>query len=157
MAAYVLAQADAASGGRRCPVIINASLGNIAGPKDGSSMFESAVDALIGERIASRRPAAYLTGEAWLQGVPFFVDERVIVPRSHIGEILFNEYGGEFGSTFLPDPFAVESVVDICTGSGCLAILATRFFQLAAVEFCKKFIYFGCHNVLTCWLTIKPL
>ncbi len=55
---YVLAQADAASGGRRCPVIINASLGNIAGPKDGSSMFESAVDALIQMRSAASGPGS---------------------------------------------------------------------------------------------------
>jgi len=88
----------------------------------------------IETRVATRKPSAYLTGRSYIQGMRFFVDERVIVPRSHIGEILFNEYGGEFGSTFLPDPFAVESVVDICTGSGCLAILAAKFFPLAAVD-----------------------
>ncbi len=49
---------------------------------------QAAAEALVGERIASRRPAAYLTGEAWLQGVPFFVDERAIVPRSLIAEVI---------------------------------------------------------------------
>lgn len=94
----------------------------------------AAVDALIAQRIESRQPAAYLTGEAWLQGLPFFVDERVIVPRSHIGEILFSEYLGEHGSSFLPDPMLVESAVDICTGSGCLAVLAAKFFPQASVD-----------------------
>jgi ribosomal protein L3 glutamine methyltransferase len=58
----------------------------------------------------------------------------VIVPRSHIGEILFAEYLGENGSAFLPDPMTVTSAVDICTGSGCLAVLAAKFFPHAAVD-----------------------
>lgn len=88
----------------------------------------------IEARVTTRKPSAYLTGRSYIQGMRFFVDERVIVPRSHIGEILFNEYASELDSTFLPDPYAVESVVDICTGSGCLAILATRFFPIATVD-----------------------
>ena len=78
----------------------------------------TAVDALIDQRISTRRPAAYLTGEAWLQGVPFFVDERVIVPRSLIAEPLAD---GTLDS-WLSD--RTERVLDLCTGNGSLAVLA---------------------------------
>lgn len=88
----------------------------------------------IETRVTTRKPSAYLTGRSYIQGVRFHVDERVIVPRSHIGEILFAEYESETGPTFLPDPMAVESAVDICTGSGCLAILAAKFLPYAAVD-----------------------
>lgn len=88
----------------------------------------------IEARVRTRKPSAYLTGRSYIQGVRFHVDERVIVPRSHIGEILFREYLGELGSSFLPDPMSVESAVDICTGSGCLAVLAAKFFPNAAVD-----------------------
>ena len=73
---------------------------------------------LIDARVTTRRPAAYLLGKAYVQGLPFYVDERVIVPRSYIGEILAGE------PAFLPAPQDVRSVLDLCTGSGCLAILA---------------------------------
>ena len=73
---------------------------------------------LVDERIRSRRPAAYLTGEAWLQGVPFYVDERVIVPRSLIAEPLAN---GTLDSWLSED---THRVLDLCTGNGSLAILA---------------------------------
>lgn len=85
-------------------------------------------------RVTSRKPSAYLTGHSYIQGVRFHVDERVIVPRSHIGEILFAEYLNENGSSFLPEPMLVESAVDICTGSGCLAVLAAKFFPNARVD-----------------------
>lgn len=85
-------------------------------------------------RVTSRKPSSYITKRAYIQGVRFHVDERVIVPRSHIGEILFREYLSENGSSFLPDPMAVESAVDICTGSGCLAVLAAKFFPQAMVD-----------------------
>ena len=88
----------------------------------------------IEARVTTRKPSSYLTGRAYIQGVRFHVDERVIVPRSHIGEILFSEYLGEHGSSFLPDPMTVASVVDICTGSGCLAVLAAKFFPQAEVD-----------------------
>ncbi|WP_377293904.1 50S ribosomal protein L3 N(5)-glutamine methyltransferase [Rhizobium sp. SG2393] len=88
----------------------------------------------IEARVTTRKPSAYLTGRSYIQGVRFHVDERVIVPRSHIGEILFTEYLGEDGSGFLPDPLAVESAVDLCTGSGCLAVLAAKFFPAAEVD-----------------------
>ena len=75
---------------------------------------ELAVQALVEQRIASRRPAAYLTGEAWLQGVPFHVDERVIVPRSLIAD-------GRLDAWLHPD---THRVLDLCTGNGSLAVLA---------------------------------
>ena len=75
-------------------------------------------EALVDERIRSRRPAAYLTGEAWLQGVPFYVDERVIVPRSLIAEPLAD---GTLDSWLSEH---THRVLDLCTGSGSLAILA---------------------------------
>ena len=78
----------------------------------------AAVQALIGERIARRLPAAYLTGEAWLHGLPFFVDERCIVPRSLIAEPLLE--GGV--DVFLPA--APARVLDLGTGNGSLAVLA---------------------------------
>ena len=76
------------------------------------------VEALVGERILTRRPAAYLTGEAWLQGVPFTVDERVIVPRSLIAEPLAD---GTLDA-WLSDQ--TRDVLDLCTGNGSLAVLA---------------------------------
>lgn len=88
----------------------------------------------IEARVTTRKPTSYITGHAYIQGVRFHVDERVIVPRSHIGEILFSEYLRGGGSSFLPDPLSVESAVDICTGSGCLAILAAKFFPNAEVD-----------------------
>ncbi|WP_438751465.1 50S ribosomal protein L3 N(5)-glutamine methyltransferase [Pararhizobium sp. O133] len=88
----------------------------------------------IEARVSTRKPTSYITGHAYIQGIRFHVDERVIVPRSHIGEILFNEYAGDMGSSFLPDPLSIESAVDICTGSGCLAILAAKFFPGATVD-----------------------
>ena len=78
----------------------------------------AAVDALIAQRIQTRKPAAYLTNEAWLQGVPFYVDERAIVPRSFIAELLadgsIDDFLGEH----------TRRVLDLCTGNGSLAILA---------------------------------
>ncbi len=74
--------------------------------------------ALVAERIRSRRPAAYLTGEAWLQGVPFDVDERVIIPRSLIAEPLVDGILDSWLSEH------THHVLDLCTGNGSLAILA---------------------------------
>lgn len=88
----------------------------------------------IAARVETRKPTAYLTGRAYIQGQRFLVDERVIVPRSHIGEILFAEYTNPAGPSVLPDPALVETAVDICTGSGCLAILAGKFLENAAVD-----------------------
>ncbi|MDR2111974.1 MAG: 50S ribosomal protein L3 N(5)-glutamine methyltransferase, partial [Candidatus Accumulibacter sp.] len=84
---------------------------------------------LIRRRIDERLPAAYLTREAWLGDYRFYVDERVIVPRSHIAELLREQL-----SPWINDPWAVGRVLDMCTGSGCLAILAAEAFPEAAVD-----------------------
>ena len=80
------------------------------------------VRALIHARIATRKPAAYLTGEAWLQGIPFYVDERVIVPRSLIAEVLMD---GSIDYWLHND---TRMVLDLCTGNGSLAILAAMVY-----------------------------
>jgi ribosomal protein L3 glutamine methyltransferase len=84
---------------------------------------------LIRRRVAERLPAAYLTHEAWLGDYRFHVDERVIVPRSHIAELLREQL-----SPWINDPWAVGRVLDMCTGSGCLAIIAAEAFPEAAVD-----------------------
>ncbi len=90
--------------------------------------------ALIEQRIATRKPAAYLTGRTYIQGIPFKVDERVIVPRSYIGEMLFSGLFGGDDFTLIDDVQAVTSVLDLCTGSGCLAILAAHIFPNAKID-----------------------
>ena len=91
---------------------------------------------LIAARVTTRKPAAYLVNKVYMLGLPFYVDERVIVPRSFIGELLESHFGGAAaeGTSLLDDPLAVDSVLDLCTGSGCLAILASRFFPNAAID-----------------------
>jgi ribosomal protein L3 glutamine methyltransferase len=90
---------------------------------------------LIGRRVSTRKPAAYLVNKIYMRGLPFYVDERVIVPRSFIGELLESHFAGEDGQdASLMDPYSVESVLDLCTGSGCLAILAARHFPNATVD-----------------------
>jgi ribosomal protein L3 glutamine methyltransferase len=81
---------------------------------------------LIGRRVATRKPAAYLVNKVYMRGLPFYVDERVIVPHSFTGE------DGRAAS--LMDPANVASVLDLCTGSGCLAILAARHFPNAVID-----------------------
>ncbi|MFY2947967.1 50S ribosomal protein L3 N(5)-glutamine methyltransferase [Achromobacter ruhlandii] len=84
---------------------------------------------LIDRRVTERVPAAYLTNEAWLRGHRFYVDARVIVPRSPIAELL-----DEGLSPWVQDAQAVDSVLDMCTGSGCLAILSALAFPYAKVD-----------------------
>jgi ribosomal protein L3 glutamine methyltransferase len=81
------------------------------------------------ERRAEHVPAAYLTHEAWLGDMSFYVDERVIVPRSFIAELLFENL-----APWVEDALAVTSVLDLCTGSGCLAIIAARQFPQALID-----------------------
>ena len=89
---------------------------------------QASIDTLIEQRIRTRKPAAYLTHEAWLQGVPFYVDERVIVPRSFIAELLAD------GSI---DGWLSEQthrVLDLCTGNGSLAVLAAMAYPDVVVD-----------------------
>src|SRR3954451_23946112 len=88
---------------------------------------------LIERRVTTRKPAAYLVNKIYMRGLPFYVDERVIVPRSFIGELLEQHFGGEDGS-LIDDPASVARVLDLCTGSGCLAILAARAFPDARID-----------------------
>ena len=104
---------------------------------------------LIERRVATRKPAAYLVNKIYMRGLPFYVDERVIVPRSFIGELLEQHFSGEDGS-LIDDPAAVESVLDLCTGSGCLAILASRSFpnaRIDAVDISKDALEVAARNV----------
>ncbi|MGF6467091.1 50S ribosomal protein L3 N(5)-glutamine methyltransferase [Paraburkholderia youngii] len=84
---------------------------------------------VIERRAAERVPAAYITQEAWMHGYRFYVDERVIVPRSFIGELLQDGL-----QPYVEDPEQVGAVLELCTGSGCLAILAAHAFPNADVD-----------------------
>ncbi len=90
---------------------------------------------LIEARIATRKPAAYLLGRIYAAGVAFHVDERVIVPRSYLGELIAGDLfaGGEDGLAW-KNPDEVARVLDLCTGSGALAVLAAMRFPDAAVD-----------------------
>lgn len=105
--------------------------------------------ALIELRITTRKPSAYLVNKVYMRGLPFYVDERVIVPRSFIGELLESHFGGDDGS-LIEDPAAVGRVLDLCTGSGCLAILAARHFpnaEVDAVDLSKDALAVAARNV----------
>ena len=84
---------------------------------------------LLEARLGTRKPAAYLTGEAWLGEFRFTIDERVLVPRSFIADIL-----GEPLAPWMREPGTVERVLDLCTGSGCLAVLLAHAFPNAQVD-----------------------
>ena len=90
--------------------------------------IDAALD-LINSRVQSRLPASYLTNEAWLGDFRFYVDQRVIVPRSHIAELLREQL-----QPWVSDPDAVSQCLDLCTGSGCLAILLAHAFGQAHVD-----------------------
>jgi ribosomal protein L3 glutamine methyltransferase len=112
----------------------------------------SAILEVIARRVSTRKPAAYLVNKIYMRGLPFYVDERVIVPRSFIGELLDSHFGGdndEAGS-LIDNPQDVQNVLDLCTGSGCLAILASRKFQSAqidAVDISKDALAVAARNV----------
>ena len=96
---------------------------------------------LIARRITTRKPTAYLVNKIYMRGLPFYVDERTIVPRSFIGELLEQHFGrqeneeyDEEDGSLIGDPASIRSVLDLCTGSGCLAILASRNFPNAAID-----------------------
>jgi len=115
---------------------------------------------VIARRIATRKPAAYLVNKIYMRGLPFYVDERTIVPRSFIGELLDSHFGGQRseategdgdqGGSLIDDPYAIENVLDLCTGSGCLAILAARAFpqaQIDAVDVSKDALEVAARNI----------
>jgi ribosomal protein L3 glutamine methyltransferase len=84
---------------------------------------------MIDRRVKKRVPAAYLLNEAWLMGYQFYVDENVIIPRSFIGELLRDDL-----QPWVEVPASVTDVLDLCTGSGCLAVMAADTFPNAKVD-----------------------
>ncbi|PKO48994.1 MAG: 50S ribosomal protein L3 N(5)-glutamine methyltransferase [Betaproteobacteria bacterium HGW-Betaproteobacteria-4] len=102
-------------------------------------------------RCQDRLPAAYLTHEAWLGEHRFYVDDRVIVPRSFIAELLDEQL-----TPWIDDPWAIESALDLCTGSGCLAILTALAFpnaEVAAVDLSEDALSVAERNVADYHLT----
>ncbi len=104
---------------------------------------------LIKRRVTTCKPTAYLVNKIYMRGLPFYVDERVIVPRSFIGELLDSHFA-EDDASLIGDPSSVESVLDLCTGSGCLAVLASRHFpnaQIDAVDISKDALEVAARNI----------
>ncbi len=85
--------------------------------------------AVIARRSDAREPAAYITQEAWLGEYRFYVDERALVPRSFIAELIPQQFG-----PWIVDPFAIAEILELCTGSGCLSILLADAFPAAHVD-----------------------
>ncbi|PRD64424.1 50S ribosomal protein L3 N(5)-glutamine methyltransferase [Malikia granosa] len=110
---------------------LDADLDELAGRACSESEV-AAVLALIEQRMTTRKPAAYLTQEAWLQGVPFHVDERVIVPRSFLAEFIAAAEGAENIDGWLGEHTA--KVLDLCTGNGSLAVLAALAWPEVTVD-----------------------
>jgi len=93
---------------------------------------QARVDAMLARRIETRQPTAYLTGEAWLQEIPFTVDARTIVPRSYIAELVVDVEETGALDAWLSDQ--TKSVLDLCTGNGSLAVLAAMVYPEIAVD-----------------------
>jgi ribosomal protein L3 glutamine methyltransferase len=107
---------------------------------------------VISRRVVSRQPAAYLVNKIYMRSLPFYVDDRVIVPRSFIGELLDSHFGGADGEgpSLIEDASAVENVLELCTGSGCLSVLAARAFpnaRIDAVDISKGALAVAARNV----------
>jgi ribosomal protein L3 glutamine methyltransferase len=94
-----------------------------------TDLERAALLSMIQQRVEKRIPAAYLTHQAMLGEFSFYVDERVIVPRSFIAELLLEQL-----SPWITEPESVGNILDLCTGSGCLAVLAAHFFPYASVD-----------------------
>jgi len=84
---------------------------------------------LIEKRVTERIPSAYLTNEAWLQGYRFYVDKRTIIPRSFIAELILEQF-----SPWLENPEDPQAILELCTGSGCLAIMLADLFPQAMID-----------------------
>ena len=93
---------------------------------------QAQAEALVTQRIETRQPAAYLTHEAWLQNVPFYIDERSIVPRSFIAELLADGEGTGTLDAWLSD--TTHSVLDLCTGNGSLAVIAAMAYSEVVID-----------------------
>ena len=110
-----------------------------------ADQFES-IRKLCETRITSRKPLAYLLNEAWFAGLKFYVDERVIVPRSHIGEWIPEQF------TPWIDPTNIDSILDLCTGSGCIAIALAHAFpgaDIVATDICSNAMEVAALNIST--------
>jgi ribosomal protein L3 glutamine methyltransferase len=95
-------------------------------------LMQEEIDAVlqvIEQRATQRIPAAYITNEAWLDGYRFYVDERVLVPRSFISELIREQF-----SPWVEDPDSVNSILELCTGSGCLPIMMADAFPNAHID-----------------------
>ncbi|GAC1407619.1 MAG: 50S ribosomal protein L3 N(5)-glutamine methyltransferase [Burkholderiaceae bacterium] len=105
----------------------------------------AAVSAIIVQRCEARVPAAYITHQAWLASYCFYVDERVLVPRSFIAELITQQF-----APWVVDPFAVTNILELCTGSACLAIMMADAFpkaHLDAVDISKDALAVAARNV----------
>lgn len=83
---------------------------------------------LINQRVTKRIPTPYLTHQAWFCGLPFYVDERVLIPRSSIGELIKNHFEPWIDTAIVAD------ILDLCTGSGCIAVAAAKYFPEANID-----------------------